>query len=222
LRACSTRCAVTLAKLGALLAGLSLIAIVALSRGTPNAQVPRVTETLKVNVTRGDYRESDGTIVLTTIASNSTNRDAVITAAHLVDVSIRGPFDVPSFTYKQTGKLPRFQPVIVGGGKSAVIEVVSEVDLEGFYTDDLEPTFLPADQRANAREGRLFLEVRATDGLGKNHHNIIRVGKVGVFKENGKYVRPYVITNSDVLDAFTEDDVFSYLKAELKRKTADQ
>lgn len=40
-----------------------------------------------------------------------------------------------------------------------------------------------------------------------------------MFKKNGKDVRPYVVTNSDVLDAFTEDDVCAYLTAELKKKT---
>lgn len=217
-------------KVAALLGLLLVMAVVALSRARPPVR-PRATnwetvdanrDTLKINIRGGDYRESDGTIVLKAVASNATSRDAVITAAHLVDVSIGGPFNLPAFTYKQTGKLPRFEPVIVGGGKAALLEVVSEVDLEDFYADDLEPTALPEDQRSNAREGRLFLEVRAIDGSGKEHHNIVKVGKVGVFKENGNYLRPYVITNSNVVDAFTEADVFGYLSKELKKRTADR
>ena len=105
----------------------------------------------------------------------------------------------------------------MGGGKAQVFEVTSEVDLADFYSDGLEPTNLPEDQRSNARAGRLFLELRSIDGFSRTNQNYFRVGTVTVFREDGKYVRALVIINGRSLDAF-EADALPRLMMELMRK----
>lgn len=172
--------------------------------------------TLTVNINRADYREADSTVVLRLVATNSTTRDAVITAAQLVHISVVGGGF--SLGYKKTGKVPLFKVLVVGGGRSQPFEVVSEVDLADFFSDGLEPTNLPEDQRKNARAGRLFLEIQSIDGFGKTYQNFYRIGTVAVFQENGKYVRPMVITNGKSLDAF-EPDTLTAIMSELMAKS---
>lgn len=161
-------------------------------------------ESLTINITSGDYREADGAIVLSVVASNSTTKDAVITGAKLVHPSL-SPGGELMLTYKNPGRSPRFKQFVVGAGKSEIFQVESEVDLADFYRDDLEARNLPEDQRSNARAGRLFLELHSIDGFGKSHQNFYRIGTVTVFHENSKYVRPLVITNGRSLDAFAAD-----------------
>ena len=114
----------------------------ALAAPQPSQFEPRK-DTLIFNVNGADYREADGTIVVRLVASNSTTRDAVIVTAQLVHTSLSaGGF---SLGYKQTGRLPRFKELVGGGGKAQVFEVVSEVDLRDFYSDDLVAENLPED-----------------------------------------------------------------------------
>jgi hypothetical protein len=181
------------------------LAITAASACGVSGQVVPPKETLVVNITSASYLDSDGALVLRAVASNSTTRDVVITAAMVVHVAMELNGNV-SLGYKKTGKIPPFKDVIVGAGKSAILEITSEVDLEDFYKDNLEATHVVGSDRQNAREGRLFVEIRTVDGLGKTHQNFFRIGTVGVYKENGKYVRPYVITQTKPLDALQDSD----------------
>ena len=177
----------------------------------------RPKETLVVNINGAGYREAEGTIAVKLVASNATSRDAVITMAQLVHISLDGSGSL-NLNYKQTGKLLPFKAIIVGGGKAHVFEVISEVDLEDFYSDGLEATSLPEHARRNARAGRLFLEVRAIDGFGKNYQNFFRIGTVTVFREGGQYVRAEVITNTKPLDAFETDTLAQVIEELITKK----
>ena len=157
--------------------------------------------TLTLSVTRGDYHEAEGSMKLSIVATNSTPKDVVITGATLVHVSLR-PDGNPVVLSKNPLGLPRFERVVIGGGKSEMFDVYSNVELAAFYRDGLAPTALPEDQRTNARAGRLVLEVQSIDGLGKKYDSFFRVGTLTVSRENGAYVRPLVVTDSRSLDAF--------------------
>ena len=189
-----------------------------LSGATSSLQARQSKDTLVVNVTRAEYRERDGTIVLRAAASNATTRDAIIEMAQLVHVSRTADGDV-ELGYEQTGKLPSFTELVVEAGKARVFEIVSEVDLDDFYDDGLEPTFLPQAARSRARAGRLVLELRSIDGAGRKYQNFFRIGTVGVFKEDGTSVRPEVILNGTSLNAFESIDFFRQTAAILAGKT---
>jgi hypothetical protein len=104
-----------------------------------------------------------------------------------------------------TGKLPPFKEVVVGAGKSVIVEFANKVALKDFYGDSLEAKHsLPA-TRAETREGCLFIEVRAIDERGTHYQNLYRIGVIGVRQRDGRFVQPYVITNTAPLEVFIED-----------------
>jgi hypothetical protein len=86
-----------------------------------------------------------------------------------------------------------------------IVEFANEVDLEDFYGDNLEAKHsLPAAQ-AETREGRVFIEVRAIDDRGEHYQNLYWIGVIGVRKRDGRFVEPYVISNTAPLEVFIED-----------------
>jgi hypothetical protein len=195
----------------------AVLTSVALSVATPSLEARQSKDTLVVNVTGAEYHEREGTIVLKAAASNATTRDAIIEMAQLAHVSRSADGDV-QLGYVQTGKLPSFAQFVVEAGKARVFEIVSEVDLNDFYNDGLEPTFLPEAARTQARAGRLVLELRAIDGAGQKHQNFFRIGTVGVFKEGGKSGRPDIILNGNSLNALESTDFFRQTAAILAGK----
>jgi hypothetical protein len=64
----------------------------------------------------------------------------------------------------------------------------------------------------------LVLELRTIDGAGKKYQNFFRIGTVGVFREDGKYVPPVIITNGRSLDGFQPPDFFAQITEILQGK----
>ena len=196
----------------------AVLAVIVLSLAAPLLlRARQAKDTLVVNVTRAEYRERDGTMVVGAAASNATTRDAVIEMAQLTHVLKSADGNV-ELGYTQTGKLPRFAELVVAAGKARVFEIVSEVDLDDFYNDGLEAAFLPEAARAQARAGRLVLELRTIDGAGKKYQNFFRIGTFGVTKGGGKPVRPDVILNGKSLNGFESMDFFRQVTAILAEK----